>query len=77
MTGQPMLMDLHSRLHVTRFPTTDLRGVGGGTIELDLNVFTEFSDKKLCEYIKKAQTCHPATSCVKDQHATTAPARHM
>ena len=27
--------------------------------------------------IKRTQTCHPATSCVRDQHATTAPARHM
>ena len=27
--------------------------------------------------IKRTRTCHPATSCVRDQHATTAPPRHM
>ena len=27
--------------------------------------------------IKRTRTCHTATSCVKDQRATTAPARHM
>ena len=26
--------------------------------------------------IKRTRACHPATSCVRDQHATTAPARH-
>ena len=46
-------------------------------IEFSLNVFiefAEFSDKNICHYIK---TYDPATSCVKDHHATTAPARHM
>ena len=27
--------------------------------------------------IKRTRTCHPATSCVRDQHATTVLARHM
>ena len=27
--------------------------------------------------IKRTRTCHPATSCVRNQHATTVPARHM
>ena len=39
-------------------------------VEFSLNVFTEFAEKR-------TQTCHPATSCVRDQDATTAPARHM
>ena len=50
------------------------------TIEFSLNVFTEFaefSDKNICHYSKKARTCQSATSCVRDQDATTAPARHM
>ena len=38
---------------------------------------TEFIDKNICHYSKRARTCHPATSCVRDQDATTAPARHM
>ena len=50
------------------------------TIEFFLNVFTElaeFSDKNICYYSKRAWTCHPATSCVRDQDATTVPARYM
>ena len=39
--------------------------------------FTEFSDKNICHYSKRAQTCHTATSCVRDQDATTVPARHV
>ena len=31
-------------------------------------------DKKICNYNKRGWTCHPATSCVRDQDATTAPA---
>ena len=46
-------------------------------IEFSLNIFTEISDKNICHYIKKALTCHLATSCVRDQDATTVPARHM
>ena len=42
-----------------------------------LNVLTEFSDKYICHYSKRARTCHPATSRVRDQDATTVPARHM
>ena len=48
-------------------------------LEFFLNVFTEFSkfsDKNICHYSKRAQTCQLATSCVRDQDATTAPARH-
>ena len=41
--------------------------------EFSLNVFTEFNDKKY--YIYK-RLFEPATSCVRDQDATTAPARH-
>ena len=44
--------------------------------EFSLNV-QKFSDKNIRHYSKRAQTCHSATSCVRDQHATTAPARHM
>ena len=33
--------------------------------------------QNICHYSKKAQTCHPATSCVTDQDAITGPARHM
>ena len=48
--------------------------------EFSLNVFTEFTefiDKNICHYSKRTRTCHPATSCVRDQDATTAPARHI
>ena len=34
-------------------------------------------DKNICHYSKRAQTCHTATSCVRDQNATTAPVRHV
>ena len=49
-------------------------------IEFSLNVFTEFaefSDKYICHYSKRIQTCHSATSRVRDQDATTAQARHI
>ena len=39
--------------------------------------FTEFSDKNICHYSKRARTRHTATSCVRDQNVNTAPARHM
>ena len=39
--------------------------------------FTEFSDRNICHYCKRAWTCHPATSCVRDQDVTTSPARHV
>ena len=48
--------------------------------EFSLNVFTEFAeftDKNRSHYNKGARTCHPATSCVRDQDATTSPVRHM
>ena len=48
------------------------------SIEFSLTAeFNEFSVKNICHYNKRAQTCHPTTSCVRDQDATTAPARHM
>ena len=49
-------------------------------IGFSLNFFTkfvEFSDKTICHYSKRAQTSHPTTSCVRDQDATTVPARNM
>ena len=33
--------------------------------------------QNICHYCKGAQNCHPATSCVRDQDATTVSARHM
>ena len=39
-----------------------------------LNVFAEFSDKYICHYSKGIE---PVTSCVRDQDATTALARHI
>ena len=47
------------------------------SIEFSINVFTEFSDKNICHYRHRALTYHPATSCVRDQDTTTAPARHL
>ena len=47
------------------------------TFEFSLNVFTEFSDKNICHYSKRVRTCHPSTSCVRDQDATTVSVRHM
>ena len=49
-------------------------------MEFFLNIFTQFSefnDKKNCHYSKRTRTCHSATSCLRDQNATTAPGRHM
>ena len=49
-------------------------------IEFSLNVFIEFlefSDKNVWHYSKRARTCQSATSFVRDQHATPAPARQM
>ena len=43
-------------------------------MEFSLNVFTEFSDKNICHYSKRARTCHPATSCARNQDTTT---RHI
>ena len=36
----------------------------------------EFS-LNICHYSKRVRTCPPATSCAREQDATTAPARHM
>ena len=41
------------------------------------NVVIVLSLNSLNYDIKKEWTCHTATSCVRDQHATTTPARHM
>ena len=46
-----------------------------GTMELSLNLFTEFGE--FSDKSKRVGTCYPATSCVRDQDATTAPPRHM
>ena len=45
--------------------------------EFSLNGFTEFDDKNICHYSKRVRTCHPATSYVRDEDATTVPGRHM
>ena len=39
--------------------------------------FTEFSDKNICQYNKRARICRPSTSRVRDQDATTVPAWHL
>ena len=39
--------------------------------------FSEFNDKNICDYSKRARTCDIATSCVRDQDATTVPTRNM
>ena len=49
------------------------------SMEFSLNVFTEFvefSDKNICHYRKRTQTCHPATSCIREKDATTVPGGH-
>ena len=46
-------------------------------IEFSQNVFTEFVNKNICHYSKRDRTCHPTTCCVRDQEATTVPARHV
>ena len=51
-------------------------------MEFFLNVspeFTEFSDKNICNYSKRSRSCHPGTSCVRDQddRSTTVSTRHM
>ena len=54
--------------------------LGTALVEFFLNVFiefAEFNDKNIFHYSERARTCHPANSCVRDQDATTAPARHM
>ena len=43
-------------------------------MEFFLNVFTEFSCKKIVIAVKGLE---PVTSCIRDQDATTVPARHM
>ena len=39
-----------------------------------LSLNAEFSDKNICHSVKGLE---PAISCIRDQDATTAPARHM
>ena len=43
------------------------------SLEIFLNVFTEFSEY----FVLTVKGLKPATSCVRDQDASTAPARHM
>ena len=48
-------------------------------VEFFLNIFhwiQQIQWQKIY-YIKRTRTFYPATSCVRDQHVTTAPARHM
>ena len=48
-------------------------------MEFFLNVFhwiQQIQWQKIYD-IKRTRTCHPATSCVRDQNASTVPARHM
>ena len=76
------LKELHMRPHMVtkRRWTYQTWTTFESPFHFSLNVFTEFAeftDKNICLYSKKAQTCHPATLCVRDQDATTAPARHM
>ena len=33
--------------------------------------------QNICHYSKRTRTCHPATCCVRDQDATSAPSRYM
>ena len=52
----------------------------GRTLAFFLNVFSEFAEfsDKIFYYSKRARNpCQSATSCVRDQHATTAPTWHM
>ena len=61
--------------NLCRFVKSQLRNLElWSTVSID-NVFI-FSDKNICHYSKRAQTCHTATSCVRDQNATTAPGTH-
>ena len=50
---------------------------GGKITQFSLNVFTEFRDKNICHYSCTVKGLKPATSCTRDQDATTVPARHM
>ena len=45
-----------------------------GMLSCYLMFFTEFSDKNICLYLKGLE---PATPCVRDQDATTLPARNV
>ena len=40
-------------------------------------MFSLNSVTKIFVYSKRTRTCHSSTSCVRDQNATTAPARHI
>ena len=72
---------LPSEYHLCKTPRTAVGAVRSKnateTVEFFLNVFTEFSkfgDKKFAIKVKGLE---PATSCVRDQDATTVPARHV
>ena len=47
------------------------------TMEFSLNVFTEFAEFSDKNYYVLKRLFEPATSCVRDKDASTAPARHM
>ena len=64
------------RAHILSVPSFRTRH-WNNLIEFFLNLFAEFRDKSICHYSKRAQTHCPAASCVRAQHATTVPARHM
>ena len=58
---------------------SELAGICQVTLEFFLNVFhwiQRIQWQKIYG-INRTRTCHTATSCVRDQHATTAPARYM
>ena len=49
-------------------------------IEFYLKVFTDIQWiqwQNICHYSKRAETCHPTTSHIRNRDATTAPARHI
>ena len=73
--GEHRSMLMHPQNVQTVVKTTDSNG-DNGLFPKGFTEFTEFSDKMICHYSKRAQTCHSATSCVRDPDATTAPARH-
>ena len=47
------------------------------SIEFSLNVFTEFAEFSHKNYYILKRLFEPATSCVRDQDATTVQTRHM
>ena len=71
-------------LNYTKLENINFDGNGRRCLQVSLEFFLNVSlnsvdsvTKIFVITVKKAQTCHSATSCVRDQDATTAPARHM